>query len=100
MNTTKPGGKRDGLHHQRQVILRNSGGAPGAFLGFVRMPMSWRGRARRPFLRVFAYALIAALNVAVFSVASIFTSTVTKAAGNSTIILGPSCGGYLFTSSS
>jgi hypothetical protein len=95
--TTKPGSKRDGLHHQRQVILRNNGGAADAFWEFAKLPVNWRGRTHQPFLRVFAFAFLAALNVSVFSVASIFTSEITKGPGNSTIILGPACGGYTVT---
>jgi hypothetical protein len=94
MNTTKPGSEQDGLHHQLQVILRNNGGPGGAFWEFIMLPISWRGRTKRPFYRVAAFALLAALNLALFSVAGIFTSEVTKVPGNSTIILGPSCGGY------
>jgi hypothetical protein len=93
VNTTKPGHERDGLHHQCQAILRNST-AGGAFLEFLKLPVGWRGRTRSPFLRVIAFALAAALNLAVFGVAGIFTSEVTKVPGNSTLIRGPFCGGW------
>src|SRR6266516_1987912 len=91
INTTKPGNRRDGLHHQCQVILRNSRGATGAAWEFAKLLVSWYGKTQTPF-RVFIFILIAVLNAALFGVASIFTSEVTKGAGNSTIILGPSCG--------
>jgi hypothetical protein len=94
LNTTEPGAKRDGLHHQRQVVLRNSGGAAEALREFAVMLMNWHGRAWRPYLRISTFALLAALNLAGFGVASIFTSAVTRVPGNSTITLGPSCGGF------
>jgi hypothetical protein len=100
MNSSKPEQKRHAIHHQVQVILRNSGGAEGALWEFAKLPFYWRGKTRKPFYRIFAFALIAALNLALFSVASIFTSQVTKVPGNSTIILGPSCGNYAFKENS
>jgi hypothetical protein len=96
INTTKPGNEHDGLHHQLQVILRNSNGAGGAFWEFIKLPIYWRGRTRRPFYRVTPFLLLGALNLALFSVASVFTSQVTRVPGNSTIILGPSCGELTF----
>jgi hypothetical protein len=92
--TTKPGRNRDGLHHQRQVILRNSQGASGALWEFAKLSVYWRGKTERPFFRNFLFAGLAALNVSIFGVASIFTSEITKVTGNSTLILGPACGGY------
>lgn len=93
-NTTKPGNKRDGLHYQRQIILRNGGSAAGAFLAFMKLPLGWSPRATTSFFRILPFAILAGLNVAVFSVASIFTSVVSNAPGNSTLILGPDCGGF------
>jgi len=98
INTTKPGSERDGLHHQLQVVLRNNGGAGSALWEFVKLPVYWRGKTQRPFHHVILFALLAAVNMAVFGVAGIFTSEVTKVPGNSTIILGPSCGGYKISS--
>ncbi len=94
-NTTKPGNRRDGLHYQRQIILRNGGSAAGAFLAFMKLPLGWSPRATTSFFRILPFAILAGLNVAVFSVASIFTSVVSNAPGNSTLILGPDCGGFL-----
>ncbi|KAI9767681.1 MAG: hypothetical protein M1840_005553 [Geoglossum simile] len=94
LNTTEPGAKRDALHHQRQVILCNSGRAAEAFLEFAELPWNWRSRTQKPILRIPTYALLAALNVAGFGVASIFTSAVARALSSAAIVLGPSCGGH------
>jgi hypothetical protein len=91
-NATSPSKTRDWIHHQRQVILRNSGtGSGGATLSLFKLSFALRGRAR---LRCFLFALVALLTVALFSVAGIFTSTITKVPGNSTLVLGASCGGF------
>ena len=47
-NATRPGGARDGLHHQVQVILRNNGGAGSALWEFTTLPFYWRGRTGKP----------------------------------------------------
>ena len=97
-NTTRPGTTRDGIHYQRQIILRNSNGALSACLSLAWLPLSWRGRTNRPFIRILPFAFLAALNVGFFGIASIFSSVASSAPGNSTLILGPRCGGYNNTS--
>lgn len=93
-NATRPGTKRDALHHQRQVILRNSNAAATACISLTMLPLSWRGRINKPFIRSLPFAILAALNVSFFGIGSIFSSAISSAHGNSTLILGPSCGGY------
>jgi len=93
-HTTPPGTTRDGLHYQRQVILRNSKGAVDAFMSFMRLPLNWRDRATRPFIRSLPFALLAFLNLGFFGVATIFSSAISSAPGNSTLIIGHACGGY------
>ena len=83
---------KDALHHQQQAILCNSGGPAGALWDFLQLPWYWRDHAIRPFVRSLPLALLALLNIAVFGVAGIFSSDVTKAAGNETLIRSPHCG--------
>jgi hypothetical protein len=94
MHTTPPGTTHDGLHYQRQVIFRNSKGAVDAFLSFIRLPLSWHDRITKRFVRSFPLAILAALNIGLFGAASIFSSTISSSPGNSTLIMGHSCGGY------
>ncbi|KAH9204414.1 hypothetical protein DL95DRAFT_496441 [Leptodontidium sp. 2 PMI_412] len=96
-NTTEPSSARDALHHQRQVILRNSGTSPaGATWALLKLPIGQRDKSMPTWalLRCLPLALLAALTLALFGVAGLFTSAVSKAPGNSTIIVGPYCGGY------
>ncbi|KAE8383096.1 hypothetical protein BDV26DRAFT_287882 [Aspergillus bertholletiae] len=92
-NVTHPSEKRDFLHHSRQVILRNSGSGTAAAWAFTMLAWNAGRKAPRGLLRILPLALIALLNVALFGVSGVFTSYVTKVPGNTTIILGPHCGG-------
>ncbi|RAQ41928.1 hypothetical protein AFGD_001158 [Aspergillus flavus] len=92
-NTTHPSEKRDFLHHSRQVILRNSGSGTAAAWAFTMLAWSAGRKAPRALLRILPLVLLALLNVALFGVSGVFTSYVTKVPGNTTIILGPHCGG-------
>ena len=83
---------KDALHHQQQAILCNTDGPAGALWDFLQLPWYWRDHAVRPFVRSLPLALLALLNSAVFGVAGIFSSDVTKAAGNETLIRSPHCG--------
>ena len=85
----------DGLHHQRQAILRNSGTPGGAAWEFFLLTAHWGGRAKRALLRSFTWSIFALLFLTAFGVAGIFSSQVTKAAGTDTIALGTKCGFWL-----
>ncbi len=82
----------DALHHQQQAILCNNDGPAGALWDFIQLPWYWRNHAIRSFVRALPLALLALLNITVFGVAGIFSSDVTKAAGNETLIRSPHCG--------
>ena len=87
---------RDWLHHQCQVILRNSGmGSGGAAWSLFVLSFKSKGPFSRAFLRCLPFALLALLTLVLFSIASVFTSAITKAPGNSTLVTGPSCGGMI-----
>lgn len=79
-------------HRQTQVLLRNSEGAGGGFWEFAVLPLRWKGRKRKPVVQCIIFALMALLNLSAFAVASIFSSEVTKSAGNTTILYSPNCG--------
>ena len=92
---TEPGSKSDGLHQQRQVILRNSSTAGTALWKITTLAQAWQGHAPRSLLRLAPFIFLAAVNIAAFSLASIFTSAVTTAPGTAVLIRGPSCGRVL-----
>ena len=83
---------QDGVHHQHQAILRNTSGPAGAAWQLVQTMWYWRKNAVRPTLRTLPVLLLALLNLTIFAVAGIFSSEVTKAAGNETLVRSPNCG--------
>jgi hypothetical protein len=95
LHTTDHGSTRGWLHQKQQVILRNSGSSSGsASWGLLRLAFGPAGSKSKSTLRCLLYALLALGILLLFSVAGIFTSSVTKVPGNFTVVLGPACGGY------
>lgn len=82
----------DGLHHQQQLIFRNTGTASGAFWQMLQLPKFWGNNAKNSWLRTLPLALLALSNVVVFAIAAIFSSEVTKATGKGVLIQSPNCG--------
>lgn len=92
-----PRDPRDGIHHQQQAILRNSGSPSGAFLNLAGLVWYWRKLALRSFVRTLPLLALALLNFVLFGVAGVFSSEVAKAAGLETLIRSPDCGSLSFT---
>ncbi|KAF7596858.1 hypothetical protein BBP40_012458 [Aspergillus hancockii] len=92
--TTRPSESRDFLHHTRQVILRNSGSGGAAAWSFTWLAWTAGRKAPRALLRIVPLILLALLNVALFGISGVFSAYVTKVPGNTTIVLGPHCGGF------
>ncbi|KAH7386852.1 hypothetical protein DE146DRAFT_768549 [Phaeosphaeria sp. MPI-PUGE-AT-0046c] len=84
---------QDGLHHQRQVILRNSDTAQDGAWRLLMSMLAWRSgaRARRPILRLLPIIVIAFAISAAFGVASVFSSNVTNEALNQVLLKGSRC---------
>jgi len=87
----------DRLRRIMQVILRNSGGPASAVWEFALLPLQGgHGRDRIPrknlYMRCTFFIFIAFATVSSFSAASIFSSQVTKATGNSTLLYSKNCG--------
>lgn len=97
VNTTHPSITKDWLHHQKQVLLKNSGSGSGT-AAYVFLKLPFESSSSKPsfksIMRCLPLALLALTTLVVFSVAGIFTSAITKTSGNSTLVLGPNCGGY------
>ncbi|RDA88275.1 hypothetical protein CP532_0299 [Ophiocordyceps camponoti-leonardi (nom. inval.)] len=79
---------RDALHHQRQVLLRNSITAPSAFWSFVDLGWTWR----RDVLRVLPVVVVALLSISAFVIASVFSSQLSSGIGNAVLLDGDGCG--------
>ena len=89
---------QDGLHHQQQAILRNSRNPVGAAWQLMQLTWYWRSSAKRCLVRTLPLAGLPLLNVVLFGVAGVFSSEVTKAPGNETLIRSPNCGFLNLTS--
>ncbi|GFF64340.1 hypothetical protein IFM47457_06188 [Aspergillus lentulus] len=98
--TTEPTKGQDALHSQRQIILRNKTAA-GAAWALIMLPFENGRTASRvkAIGRSLPLAVLAILNILLFSVSGLFTSYITKTAGKSTIIVGPGCGGFTYNTS-
>ncbi|KAL9024837.1 MAG: hypothetical protein Q9196_006223 [Gyalolechia fulgens] len=83
------------IHHQQQAILRNSGSPSAASWQLLQIYWSWRKNAARPLARTLPLLLLALLNIIFFAVASIFSSYVTRAAGNEVLLRSPRCGALI-----
>jgi hypothetical protein len=98
--TTEPTKGQDALHFQRQLILRNKGAAAAAW-ALIKLPFENGRTVSR--VKIIGWslplAILAILNILLFGVSGLFTSYITKAAGNSTIIIGPACGGFDYNTS-
>jgi hypothetical protein len=94
----------DALHRQQQVIFRNSSTAAGAFYEFILLPLPWiRSRKRSAsapvvLARSWVWALLALSSFAAWSVAGVYSSEVTKAAGTEVLVKGDKCGFLRFVS--
>lgn len=83
---------RDGLHHQRQVILRNSANSVSGITRLFQLLLAWRKIAKRPYRRVLPLLLSSAIILAGFAACSGFSSKVSSALGNDVLVLGDRCG--------
>lgn len=85
-------GPQDGLHHQHQNIFRNTTSPGGATWQFMLLTFHWWKHARRPVLRSLPWAILGLAYIVVFGVAGVFSSEVTKSAGNARLIRSNNCG--------
>ena len=74
------GGQHDGLHYQRQHILRNSTSPASAIWLFLQQAWYWRGIARRTNLRTLPWVLFGVFYIMAFAVLAIFSSQISDSA--------------------
>ena len=86
------GSKNDALYHQQQAILRNSSSPGAAAWQMSQVAWSWKSIARNPVLRNLPLVILAILNMSLFGLAGVFSSEISKAAGNETLLRSPNCG--------
>ena len=81
---------RDGLHHQFQVLLRNSSNGASFLWMMAKLAITWRRRARHV-KRTWLLSVPATAYVAVIALAAVFSSVVTLA-GDEVLARGSACG--------
>lgn len=83
---------RDALHHQRQVILRNSDSATASLWSLLQLVWAWRGTAQHLLLRTLPIIATATFCAAAFTVAGGFSSQISTGIGNEVLLNGSNCG--------
>lgn len=85
-------GVQDGLHHQQQAILRNTSSPGVAFWQFTQLSYFWWQFAPRPLWRSIKFSFLALLSLTMLAAASLFSSLLTRATSNETLIVSDNCG--------
>lgn len=82
----------DGLHHQRQAILRNAATPEDGAWKFTQTVLAWRKSARRPFSRLLPLAFLGFITFLALLVGGIFSSRLTTDDGSEVLLTGKNCG--------
>lgn len=83
---------RDAVHHQRQMVLRNSSSPDSGLVSFLMMMWAWRSSSSKPIIRIAPSVLIAVLSISTFTLAGVFSSQISTAAGDEVLLNGNQCG--------
>ncbi|KAK0625681.1 hypothetical protein DIS24_g11007, partial [Lasiodiplodia hormozganensis] len=89
--STKAPDARDGLYHQRQAILKNSLNPLSGLIYLARSGWAWRRSAKRVKRRMLPVILLTAICVALFSLASGFSSKVATSLSSEALVSSPVC---------
>lgn len=89
-STSEP---RDTVHHQRQVILRNSS-PDSALVSLLRLLWAWRksNKGIKRHFRILSLIVLTAIFISLFVVAGGFSSQISSSAGNEVLLKGGNCG--------
>lgn len=79
------------LHHQQQVILRNSDSSTVTAWQMIRLAWQQRTAEKKHVLTNLAFVMLALSNTLLFAVAGVFSSAVVRAAGSETLISSSRC---------
>lgn len=91
---------RNTLHHQRQVILRNSVSPEASLSSVVQALWAWRRFNAAAVASFLPVALLATITLVAFTAAGGFSSSISSAVGDEVLINNPNCGLLLLSSSS
>lgn len=82
---------KDPIHHQRQVIFRNSATADSGLIAFLLILFAWRRSPWRRLLRIVPAALLALIFIVVATVAGGYSSQISAVAGDEILLKGDRC---------
>lgn len=85
---------RDAVHHQRQVILRNSDSPDAGLVSLCRLLWAWRKSRDKSnrYARIVPVLLLAVCCISVFTAATGFSSRISSASGDEVLINSDQCG--------
>ena len=86
---------QDGLHHQQQLLLRNSQSHTNTLWDLIKVAIYWRSNAKRGFWRTIPLISLAILHLVIWTGASLFSSHVASTA-NEVLVQSPYCGYMTF----
>lgn len=84
------------LHHQQQVIFRNSVSSTATTWQMIRLAWNQRKLDKKQIQRNVPFVILALCNTLLFAVAGVFSSAVTKAIGSETLISSSHCGSLMY----
>lgn len=83
---------RGTIHHQRQVVLRNSANPEAGLFDMVRLFWAWRGLGMQRIIGLLPLLLFAVVYFVALAIAGGFSSTISTAVGDEVLIRSESCG--------
>lgn len=85
---------RSAIHHQRQVILRNSRSADSALFEILSLLWTWRKYRLRRIGGLIPLIILSTCYLAAFTAAGGFSSNISSAIGDEVLINGENCGNF------
>jgi hypothetical protein len=92
------GDPRGPVHHQRQVVLRNSASPEASLFDIVRLFWAWRKSGMRKIMGLLLLILFTFLYFVAVTAAGGFSSTITTAVGDEVLIRSRYCGPIILNS--
>ncbi|KAI8630387.1 hypothetical protein F5Y19DRAFT_474166 [Xylariaceae sp. FL1651] len=83
---------RDAIHHQRQIIFRNSPSPDSGLIALIRLLWAWRRAGRDSYARLLPNILFVSSLIVAFTVAGGLSSMIASAAGDQVLLRGDNCG--------
>jgi len=83
--------QNDGLHFQRQAVLRNAATPESSLWNLLLVGWAWRRAAKKPVFRILPVVVCAAVCICGFTLAGGFSSMVSTAVGDEVLLDGANC---------